>query len=55
MPNETTMVGKFIHKNQIVQSGEKVLYTHGVLQQDSEVQWGSRWDVYLPEDLLVLE
>ena len=50
MPNETTMKQKFIHKNQIFQSGEKVLYTYDVLQQDSEVQC----DVYLPEDRLVL-
>ena len=55
MPNETTMVGKFIQKNQIVQSSEKVPYTHGVLRQDSKVQWGSCWDVYLPEGLLVPE
>ena len=52
MPNEM-MNRKFIQKNQIVEAGEKVLYTYDVLWQESEVQWASRWDVYLSEDHLV--
>uniref|UniRef100_A0A7S1YQJ7 Transmembrane 9 superfamily member n=1 Tax=Ditylum brightwellii TaxID=49249 RepID=A0A7S1YQJ7_9STRA len=39
--------------NQIVEVGEKILYTYDVKWVESPVTWASRWDVYLNEDHLV--
>ena len=38
---------------QIVKSGQQILYTYDVTWQPSDVQWTSRWDVYLTEDHFV--
>jgi len=35
---------------QVVNEGERILYTYDVLWQRSETRWASRWDVYLTED-----
>jgi transmembrane 9 superfamily protein 2/4 len=42
-----------IVKAQEVKPSENVLFTYGVAWQESEVEWSSRWDVYLSEDHLV--
>jgi len=41
------------HPPQPVETGAKVLFTYDVLWNPSEVQWASRWDVYLTEDDMV--
>lgn len=42
-----------IQASQQVQPGETIIYTYGVVWEESEVEWSSRWDVYLSEDHLV--
>jgi transmembrane 9 superfamily member 2/4 len=42
-----------IVNSQIVKDGETILFTYGVFWQSSDVEWSSRWDVYLSEDHLV--
>ena len=42
-----------IARNQIIQSNMTLVYTYDVVWKRSEVQWSSRWDVYLSEDYLV--
>ena len=42
-----------IESLQIVNPGEKVLFTYDVMWKESDVAWSSRWDVYLTEDHLV--
>lgn len=42
-----------IQSSQIVQPGELILFTYDVLWDESEVEWSSRWDIYLSEDHLV--
>ena len=42
-----------IQNSQIVARGEKILYTYDVTWVPSEVEWSSRWDIYLSEDHLV--
>eukprot|EP00980_Cylindrotheca_fusiformis_P005749 scaffold1194_cov127-Cylindrotheca_fusiformis.AAC.26 len=42
-----------IEANQIVKDGEKILYTYDVIWNQSEVQWSSRWDIYLSEDSMI--
>jgi transmembrane 9 superfamily protein 2/4 len=44
---------KTIKNSQIVKTGEAILYTYGVNWIQSDVEWTSRWDVYLSEDHLV--
>eukprot|EP00980_Cylindrotheca_fusiformis_P012499 scaffold3073_cov66-Cylindrotheca_fusiformis.AAC.14 len=39
--------------NQIVKQGEKILYTYDVIWRESEVEWSSRWDIYLSEDNMI--
>jgi transmembrane 9 superfamily protein 2/4 len=38
---------------QVVKQGETVLYTYDVVWEESDIEWSSRWDVYLSEDHLV--
>jgi transmembrane 9 superfamily protein 2/4 len=47
------MVRNNIQSNQVVASGEKILYTYDVTWKESDVAWSSRWDVYLNEEGLV--
>eukprot|EP00523_Entomoneis_sp_CCMP467_P007012 CAMPEP_0168735832 /NCGR_PEP_ID=MMETSP0724-20121128/9544_1 /TAXON_ID=265536 /ORGANISM="Amphiprora sp., Strain CCMP467" /LENGTH=652 /DNA_ID=CAMNT_0008783003 /DNA_START=81 /DNA_END=2039 /DNA_ORIENTATION=+ len=42
-----------ISMSQIVKPQEKILFTYDVTWIQSEVEWSSRWDVYLSEDHLV--
>eukprot|EP00568_Trieres_chinensis_P000935 CAMPEP_0183306248 /NCGR_PEP_ID=MMETSP0160_2-20130417/10731_1 /TAXON_ID=2839 ORGANISM="Odontella Sinensis, Strain Grunow 1884" /NCGR_SAMPLE_ID=MMETSP0160_2 /ASSEMBLY_ACC=CAM_ASM_000250 /LENGTH=655 /DNA_ID=CAMNT_0025469589 /DNA_START=77 /DNA_END=2044 /DNA_ORIENTATION=+ len=42
-----------ITTNQIVEEGEKIVYTYDVIWKESEVAWSSRWDVYLSEDHMI--
>jgi transmembrane 9 superfamily protein 2/4 len=42
-----------IREFQVVKAGQKILFTYGVTFIPSEVEWTSRWDVYLSEDHLV--
>ncbi len=42
-----------IPKNQIVKEGEKVLFTYDVIWRKSDVEWASRWDIYLSEGYMV--
>lgn len=42
-----------INTNQVVKENERILYTYGVTWIPSDVEWSSRWDVYLSEDHLV--
>lgn len=42
-----------VSQSQVVKKGEKILYTYDVTWRESEVEWSSRWDVYLSEDHLV--
>mmetsp|Transcript_14729 Transcript_14729/g.17938 ORF Transcript_14729/g.17938 Transcript_14729/m.17938 type:complete len:660 (-) Transcript_14729:272-2251(-) len=55
---QTCTIGKHltrdnVQENQIVQNGEKILFTYDVIWKQSNVAWSSRWDVYLNEDHLV--
>jgi len=42
-----------IENSQPVRQGETILYTYDVSWEHSEVEWSSRWDIYLSEDHLV--
>mmetsp|Transcript_2873 Transcript_2873/g.3441 ORF Transcript_2873/g.3441 Transcript_2873/m.3441 type:complete len:655 (-) Transcript_2873:298-2262(-) len=42
-----------VQKNQIVEEGEKILFTYDVIWRESDVEWASRWDIYLNEGNLV--
>ena len=42
-----------IQNSQIVKPGENILFTYDVTWTPSEIEWSSRWDVYLSEDHLV--
>jgi transmembrane 9 superfamily member 2/4 len=42
-----------ISQSQVVKEGETILFTYGVFWEPSDVEWSSRWDVYLSEDHLV--
>jgi transmembrane 9 superfamily protein 2/4 len=42
-----------IKNSQIVKQGETILYTYDVNWIQSDIEWSSRWDVYLSEDHLV--
>eukprot|EP00567_Pseudictyota_dubia_P002602 CAMPEP_0197466734 /NCGR_PEP_ID=MMETSP1175-20131217/65205_1 /TAXON_ID=1003142 /ORGANISM="Triceratium dubium, Strain CCMP147" /LENGTH=652 /DNA_ID=CAMNT_0043002787 /DNA_START=181 /DNA_END=2139 /DNA_ORIENTATION=- len=42
-----------IQANQIVEEGQKVIYTYDVVWRESGVAWSSRWDVYLSEDHMI--
>lgn len=42
-----------IRESQKVEAGTKIIFTYGVIWTESEVEWSSRWDVYLSEDHLV--
>jgi transmembrane 9 superfamily protein 2/4 len=42
-----------IQEFQAVKAGQKILYTYGVTWNPSDIEWSSRWDVYLSEDHLV--
>jgi transmembrane 9 superfamily member 2/4 len=42
-----------IQESQAVKPGETIIFTYGVVWEESEVEWSSRWDVYLSEDHLV--
>eukprot|EP00522_Entomoneis_paludosa_P018232 CAMPEP_0172449448 /NCGR_PEP_ID=MMETSP1065-20121228/8152_1 /TAXON_ID=265537 /ORGANISM="Amphiprora paludosa, Strain CCMP125" /LENGTH=572 /DNA_ID=CAMNT_0013201127 /DNA_START=1 /DNA_END=1716 /DNA_ORIENTATION=+ len=42
-----------ISLSQVVKPQEKILYTYDVTWIQSDVEWSSRWDVYLSEDHLV--
>jgi transmembrane 9 superfamily protein 2/4 len=44
---------KNIKNSQIVKQGESILYTYDVNWIESDIEWTSRWDVYLSEDHLV--
>ena len=42
-----------IGTSQVVKPAETILFTYDVTWEESEVEWSSRWDVYLSEDHLV--
>jgi transmembrane 9 superfamily member 2/4 len=42
-----------IEKSQEVAVNESIIFTYGVVWQESDVEWSSRWDVYLTENHLV--
>jgi len=42
-----------ITEAQLVQVGETILYTYDVTFQESDVEWSTRWDVYLTEDHII--
>lgn len=42
-----------IVNSQIVKPGEIILFTYDVIWEESDVEWGSRWDIYLTENHLV--
>ena len=42
-----------ISQYQIVEEGETVIYTYDVSFHESEVEWSTRWDVYLSEDSMI--
>jgi len=42
-----------IMNSQIVTPGSKIIYTYDVTWIESDVEWSSRWDIYLTEDHLV--
>jgi transmembrane 9 superfamily protein 2/4 len=42
-----------ISLSQLVEEGEAVIYTYDVIWHETNVEWSSRWDVYLSEDHLV--
>jgi transmembrane 9 superfamily protein 2/4 len=44
---------KNIKNSQIVKQGESIIYTYDVNWIASDIEWSSRWDVYLSEDHLV--
>jgi transmembrane 9 superfamily member 2/4 len=53
-PNQKTHLQRQdILNSQVVKEGETILFTYGVFWQRSDVEWSSRWDVYLSEDHLV--
>jgi transmembrane 9 superfamily member 2/4 len=53
-PNHNTRLQRQdIFNSQVVKEGETILFTYGVFWQRSDVEWTSRWDVYLSEDHLV--
>lgn len=49
----THMSRRDIQNSQAVQPSETILFTYDVTWEPSEVEWSSRWDVYLSEDHLV--
>jgi len=38
------------NERQVVEAGEKIIYTYDVIWKESETAWASRWDVYLTEN-----
>jgi len=42
-----------IQNSQVVKPGETILFTYDVVWDESDVEWSSRWDIYLSEDHLV--
>jgi transmembrane 9 superfamily member 2/4 len=42
-----------IKQNQVVKQGEPIYFTYDVLWEESQIEWSSRWDVYLNEGGLV--
>jgi transmembrane 9 superfamily member 2/4 len=42
-----------IQQPQVVEPGETIMFTYDVSWKESDVEWTSRWDVYLSEDHLV--
>jgi transmembrane 9 superfamily protein 2/4 len=52
-PGSAHMARSHIKNSQIVKQGETILYTYDVNWIKSEIEWSSRWDVYLSEDHLV--
>jgi transmembrane 9 superfamily member 2/4 len=53
-PNHNThLQHQDIRRSQVVKEGETILFTYDVFWQRSDVEWSSRWDVYLSEDHLV--
>jgi len=42
-----------VSANQIVEEGQKIMYTYDVIWKESTVAWSSRWDVYLTEDNMI--
>jgi len=54
-PSQTTdfIAQETVEGVQVVKSGQQILYTYDVTWNPSEVEWSSRWDVYLTEDHFV--
>jgi transmembrane 9 superfamily member 2/4 len=52
-PNAKQLTRDDISSPQIVKQGEVILYTYDVTWERSDIEWSSRWDVYLSEDHLV--
>lgn len=49
----THMPSEHPHGPQVVHEGEPIIFTYDVLWNPSEVEWASRWDIYLSEDNMV--
>jgi transmembrane 9 superfamily member 2/4 len=52
-PNAKQLTREDISSPQIVKQGEVIIYTYDVMWERSDIEWSSRWDVYLSEDHLV--
>ena len=53
-PADQTHVNRnSITNSQLVKIGETILYTYDVFWMESDIEWTSRWDIYLNEDHLV--
>jgi transmembrane 9 superfamily member 2/4 len=52
-PNAKQLTRDDISSPQIVKQGEVIIYTYDVMWELSDIEWSSRWDVYLSEDHLV--
>jgi transmembrane 9 superfamily protein 2/4 len=52
-PKKKHMTRDDIKNSQVVKPGDMILFTYDVTWEQSNVEWSSRWDVYLSEDHLV--
>jgi transmembrane 9 superfamily member 2/4 len=51
---KTHLSSEMIQSSQSIAVNDTVIYTYDVIWRESNVEWSSRWDVYLSEDHLVL-
>ena len=52
-PTNKPLTRGSIKTAQVVKDKEKIIYTYSVTWTESDIEWSSRWDVYLSEDHLV--